>query len=174
MNQLTTTTQSPTQRQDQTKGVFSCLLMLLAFILPAIIFAFGAGKWDVQTGITLAGGVFLLFMVSSVLLAMTINNLSWLFSFLPLVGSMVYTVAPDFIPLPMDDIAALVVGAFFTLVLILKKVAPTYILLAVVITGFYAWFARGQIDGFLDEALLFLVVLVLGFIVSVRYRQQNG
>ena len=42
MNQLSNQIQSPTQNKDQTKGVFSCSLLLLAFILPAIAFAFGA------------------------------------------------------------------------------------------------------------------------------------
>jgi len=52
-----------------------------------------------------------------------------------------------------------------------KKVAPAYVLLAVTVTGIYAWFGQDLIPGFIDELILFLVVLVLGFVVYHRYQR---
>lgn len=157
---------------DRVKGYFSCAFMLLAFILPVIGFAIGWGRWDAQTGIMVGGGIFVLLMGTAVLIAFTIENLSWLFTFLPLLSSFLYTIAPDFVPGPVEDAAVVAVGAFFTLTLLVKKVAPSYLLLAVLVTGLYAWFGREWFPGMVDELALFLVVLLLGFIVHRNYRHR--
>ncbi len=146
--------------------------MVLAFILPILGFAVGWGRWDAQTGIIVGGGIFVLLMGTAVLIAFTIENLSWLFTFLPLLSSFLYTIAPDFVPGPVEDAAVVAVGAFFTLTLLVKKVAPSYLLLAVLVTGLYAWFGREWLPGMVDELALFLVVLLLGFIVHRNYRHR--
>lgn len=161
-----------TAARDRTKGYFSCAFMLLAFILPIVGFAAGWGRWDAQTGLMIGGGVFVLLMGTAVLIAFTIENLSWLFTFLPLLSSFLYTIAPDFVPGPVEDAAVIAVGAFFTLTLLVKKIAPSYVLLAVVVTGLYAWFAREWVPGPVDELVLFLVVLLLGFVTYRHYRQR--
>ncbi|MCP4360923.1 MAG: hypothetical protein GY796_23185 [Chloroflexi bacterium] len=170
MNTITNSS-DPNLKKDQTKGWLSCSFMLLAFVLPVVGFIFGVSQWDTEVGLYLAGGIFILLMITAVIIALTIDNLSWLFTFLPALGGLVYTIAPDFIPLPLDDIAILAAGIFFTVVLIVKKVAPPYVLLAVVITGIYAWFGQDLIPGFIDELILFLVMLVLGFVAYHRYQR---
>ncbi|HRQ37315.1 MAG TPA: hypothetical protein PLD25_05300 [Chloroflexota bacterium] len=158
--------------RDRTRGYFSCALMVLAFVLPVVGFAVGWGRWDAQTGAMIGGGIFVLLMGTAVLIAFTIENLSWLFTFLPLLSSFIYTIAPDFVPGPIEDAVVIAVGAFFTLTLLVKKIAPSYVLLAVVVTGLYAWFGRYWIAGPVDELVLFLIVLLLGFIVHRNYRQR--
>lgn len=157
---------------DRNKGYLSCTFMLLAFILPLVGFAIGWGQWDVQTGAAIGGGIFFLLMFTAVLVAFTIEHLSWLFTFLPLLSSFIYSIAPDFIPGPAEDAVVVAVGAFFTLVLIVKKIAPSYVLLAVVVTGLYAWFGREWVPGPVDELVVFLVVLLLGFVAHRAYRQR--
>jgi len=147
------------------------MFMVLAFILPVVGFAVGWGRWDVQTGAAIGGGIFFLLMFTAVLIAFTIEHLSWLFTFLPLLSSFVYTIAPDFIPGPAEDAVVVAVGAFFTLVLIVKKIAPSYVLLAVLVTGLYAWFGHEWVPGVVDELLVFLVVLLLGFVAHRSYRR---
>ncbi len=161
-----------TAAHDRTKGYFSCAFMLLAFILPFVGFAAGWGRWDAETGLMIGGGLFMLLMGTAVLIAFTIENLSWLFTFLPLLSSFLYTIAPDFVPGPVEDAAVVAVGAFFTLTLLVKKIAPSYVLLAVVVTGLYAWFGRHWIPGLVDELVLFLAVLVLGFVVHRNYHHR--
>ncbi len=163
--------QSSQDQRDQAKGCGSCAFMVLGVILPILVGSYGVAelKWDTETAVTVSGGIFFLCWIVAVGLAMLIENISWLFSFLPALGSLIYTVVPDFIPGPIDDITVVLVGIFFSIVLIVKKVAPAYILLAVVVSGLYAWFARNWIEGLADELVVFLVVLVLAFIVSSRY-----
>lgn len=165
------TEQSPLEQRDQAKGCGSCAFMVLGVILPILVGTYGVAElnWDTETAVTITGGVFFLCWIIAVGLALLIENISWLFSFLPALGSLIYTIVPDFIPGPIDDITIVVVGIFFSVVLVVKKVAPAYILLAVVIAGLYTWFARHWIEGFVDELLVFLAVLVLAFIVSNRY-----
>lgn len=123
---------------------------------------------DVEASATLSGVIFAIFWLGALVTALLIQDISWLYSFLPTVGSVVYAIAPDFIPLPLDDITVLAVGIFFSLVLIVKKIAPPYVLLAVLVTGLYAWFGREWIVGYVDEAIVFGVVLIFGFIFSRR------
>jgi hypothetical protein len=157
---------------DRRKGYLSCTFMLLAFILPIIGFAAGWGRWDAQTGMMIGGGIFVLMMATAVLIAFTIENLSWLFTFLPLLSSFLYTIVPDFVPGPAEDAVVMAVGAFFTATLIVKKIAPSYLLLAVIITGIYAWFGHHWLPGLVDELALFLIVLLLGFIVYRNHRHR--
>ncbi len=157
------------QQRDKAKGCLSCSFMVLGVILPAAGFAYGVKAWrDVEAAATLAGVIFAIFWLGALASALLIQDISWLYSFLPLVGGVVYTIAPDFIPLPLDDITVLAVGIFFSLALIVKKVAPPYVLLAVLVTGLYAWLGREWLAGYVDEAILFGVVLILGFILSRR------
>jgi hypothetical protein len=143
---------------------------VLAFVLPVVGFFAGWGQWDVETGAAIGAGIFVVMMLTAVIIALTIDHISWLFSFLPLLSSLLYTVAPDFVPGLVEDAAVVGVGAFFTLILVLKKVVPVYILLAVLVTGVYAWFGRELLAGFVDELGLFLGVLLLGFVVHRNYR----
>ena len=163
--------QTPADQRDQAKGCGSCAFMVLGVILPILVGAYGVSElnWDTETAVTITGGVFFICWLIAIALAMLIENISWLFSFLPALGSLVYTLVPDFIPGPIDDVTVVIVGIFFSIMLVVKKVAPAYILLAVVITGLYAWFARNWIEGLADELVVFLVVLVLAFIVNSRY-----
>ncbi len=161
------------EARDKQKGYLSCSFMLLAFILPVAGFAYGTAKYDVTTGATIAAGIFILMMLGAIVIALTIEHISWLFTFLPLLSGFLYSIAPDFIPGPVEDLVVLAVGAFFTLVLIVKKVAPSYVLLAVLVTGVYAWFGRELVPGFVDELLLFIVVLLLGFFVYRNYHQAT-
>ena len=163
--------QTDQDQRDQAKGCGSCAFMILGVILPILIGAYGVSElnWDTETAVTITGGVFFVCWLIAIGLAMLIENISWLFSFLPALGSLVYTLVPDFIPGPIDDITVVIVGVFFSIMLVVKKVAPAYILLALVITGLYAWFARNWIEGLADELVVFLVVLVLAFVASSRY-----
>ena len=165
---------TPQDERDQAKGCGSCAFMILGVVLPIVVGAYGIAErgWDTETAVTISGGVFLLCWIIAVGLALLIENISWLFSFLPTLGSLIYTLVPDFMPGPLDDITVLAVGIFFSVVLVVKKVAPAYVLLAVVLTGLYAWFARPWIEGFVDEAVVFLIVLILGFIASQKYRRS--
>lgn len=158
--------------RDRQKGYLSCGFMLLAFILPLLGFALGTGYWDVQTGATIGGTIFVLMMLTAVAIAFTIEHISWLFTFLPLLSSFIYSIAPDFIPGPAEDAVVLAVGAFFTFLLVLKKIAPVYVLLAVAVTGVYAWYGRDLYTGLIDELVLFLAVLVLGFVTHQNYRRR--
>ncbi len=166
---------SPQDERDQAKGCGSCAFMVLGVVLPVAVGAYGVAQlgWDGETAVTISVGIFFLCWIVAIGLALLIENISWLFSFLPTLGSFVYTLVPDFIPGPIDDITVLAVGIFFSVVLIVKKIAPSYVLLAVVVTGLYAWFSRDGIAGYVDEGIVFLVVLVLGFIVRVNYRQSS-
>lgn len=161
------------EARDRRKGYLSCSFMLLAFILPAIGFFLGWDRYDFETGATIGGVIFGLLMLTAVAIALTIEHLSWLFTFLPLLSSTLYTILPDFVPGPAEDAVVVAVGAFFTLLLLLRKIAPGYLLLAVLVTGIYAWFGRELFPGFIDEAVLFLVVLLLGLAASRRYQQQR-
>ena len=157
------------QQSDKAKGCLSCSFMALGVILPAAGFAYGVKAWrDAEAAGTLAGIIFAIFWLGALASALLIQDISWLYSFLPLVGGIVYAIAPDFIPLPLDDITVLAVGIFFSVVLIVKKVAPPYVLLAVLVTGLYTWFGREWITGYVDEAIVFGVVLIFGFILSRR------
>lgn len=160
------------EARDRKKGYLSCSFMALAFILPVLGFILGWGRWDVETGAAIGVGIFGLMMLTAVVIALTIEHISWLFSFLPLLSSLVYAVVPDFVPGPVEDIMVVGVGAFFTLTLVAKKIAPPYVLLALLLTGVYAWFGRDLYPGLADELLLFLVVLLLGFVVHRNYRRR--
>jgi len=161
------------ETRDKQKGYLSCSFMVLAFILPLVGFAYGTSQYDVTTGATIAAGVFVLLMLGAIVIALTIEHISWLFTFLPLLSSFIYSIAPDFVPGPVEDLIVLAVGAFFTLVLIVKKVAPSYVLLAVLVAGVYAWFGREWFPGFVDELMLFAFVLLLGFFVDRNTRQET-
>lgn len=160
------------EAKDKQKGYLSCGFMVLAFVLPVIGFAVGTSRWDLATGATIGVGIFVLLMLAAIVIALTIEHISWLFTFLPLLSSFIYTIAPDFVPGLVEDAIVVAVGAFFTLLLIVKKVAPTYVLLAVLVTGTYAWFGRELMPGLVDELILFLVVLLLGFLVYRNYRKE--
>lgn len=161
-----------TQQSDKAKGCLSCSFMVLGLILPAVGFAYGMKIWqDVEASATLAGIIFAIFWLGALVTALLIEDISWLYSFLPTVGAVVYAIAPDFIPLPLDDITVLAVGIFFSVVLVVKKVAPPYVLLAVLVTGIYAWFGQKWIPGYVDEVVLFALVFIFGFALS---RRQSG
>jgi len=160
------------QNKDKAKGYLSCSFMVLAFILPVAGFFLGVGRLGFETAVAVAGGLFILLMLTAVVIALTIEHLSWLFTFLPLLSSFIYTIAPDFVPGPVEDAIVVAIGAFFTIVLIIRKIAPSYILLALLVTGVYAWFGRDFMAGFADEVVLFLVMLLLGFVAHRNYQQR--
>lgn len=158
---------------DQRKGYISCSFMILAFVLPVLGFFLGWGKWDVETGATIGVTIFAVLMLLAVLVAFTIKHISWLFTFLPTLSGLLYSIAPDFIPGPFEDVMVLGVGLFFTATLIAKKVAPPYLLVAMVGTGIYAWFGQELVPGLADELILFLILLASGFAIYQYYTSQR-
>jgi hypothetical protein len=157
---------------DQAKGCLSCLFLVLGFSLPVAGFAMGQQQWDAQTGVTIAGVVFIFFMLMAVITAFSIQKPPWFITFLPVLSGIIYAIAPDFIPLPLDDILVTGIGGFFSFILALKRIAPPFVLLSLLLAGVYAWLAAGIISGPVDEAVFFTIVLLLLLAITRKRRQM--
>jgi hypothetical protein len=144
----------------------------LGFILPGVGFVMGQQRWDTQTGLTIAAVIFILFMLLAVFTTFSIEEVPWFITILPVFSAIIYAIAPDFIPLPLDDILVTGVGGFFSFILALKKIAPPFVLVSLLLTGIYAWVAAGFFSGPVDEAIFFVIVLLVFLLIGRRRKRR--
>jgi hypothetical protein len=96
-----------------TDGRRSCLGFVFlgaSFLLALIALFWGWIGWDFRTGAILSGGFFAFFSAVAVYMFVTIRDYAWL----PAVFGGLYTILPDLIAGPVDDIGVLAFGALLS------------------------------------------------------------
>ena len=96
-----------------TDGRRSCLGFIFlgaSFVLALIALFWGWIGWDFRTGALLSGGFFVFFLAIAAYMFITIRDYAWL----PAVFGGLYTVLPDLIAGPVDDIGVLAFGALLS------------------------------------------------------------
>jgi len=125
---------------DKFKLVLAGLLLVLSLVLPMLGLLFGWWYWDAFSGILLMVGTFLILIIFSGFLLLSIKDISWFSVFLPYIFGTVYGFLPDSIVFSLDDAVALTAGAIFTHALTIRKQpgTPRWIILPLLAAGGYA------------------------------------
>lgn len=149
---------------DKNKTCLSFFSLASMFVLPVISLAVGWIGWDFKVGAIAALATFAVFFLISGGVLSTVTNLSWIAVSLPFIAGAIYSVLPDFIPLPFDDAIVLASGSLMTFSLWLKKQpdAPKWIIFPLLLASVYT-LVGSVIPGPVDE----LLVMGIGSGVSI-------
>lgn len=160
------------ENRDRVQTCLSLFLFGAAFVLPLVALSIGWLGWDFRTG-AIAGLITfaIMFIISGGLLAM-VKMPSWLAVFLPMLLGLIYTILPDFIPMPFDDAAIFTSGALLSFVLWLRKQpdTPRWIILPMLVSSLYA-LVGGMLPGPIDE--MFIGIIGLGAAYYYGYLLPN-
>ncbi len=96
-------------------GVFS---LFAAIVFSVLTFLGGWIGWEFRVGLTLGLGSLLFFLALALYMFITIQDYSWLTVTIPAVLAGAYTIMPDVILGPADDLAALILGAVLSAALV--------------------------------------------------------
>ena len=156
---------------DKFKLVLAGLLLVSSLVLPMLGLLYGWWQWDAVSGILLMVGTFLILIIISGFLLLSIKNITWFSVFLPYIFGTVYGFLPDSIVFSFDDAVALTAGAIFTQALTFRKQpgTPRWIILPLLAAGVYA-FIGGYIPGTIDE----LFVDVIGLLIAWLGTRQGS
>lgn len=150
---------------DRIKITLAVLLFVSALILPLIGFGVGLANWDLETGIYIMLGTFLLVFILGGIMLFQVRDLNWLTVSLPYLFGIGYTLSPDLIPLGGDDAAFTAVGSVMAYLLALRKDSrtPKWVIIPLLLAAAYALIG-GPIPGGIDELIVnLLAVSVAGY-----------
>ena len=160
---------------DRFKIFFAMMLLVAALVLPLVGLGIGWYNWDVQSGIYVMVGTFLvLFNLAGVIL-FRVRDLNWLGVSLPYLFGMGYVLSPDLIPLGGDDAAVTAMGSVMAYLLALHKDprTPKWIIIPLLVGAAYVFFG-GPIPGGLDELIVNLLAIgIAGYGVNRATRDDD-
>jgi len=107
-------------------------------------------------------GTFVIFFGMGGVLLLSVNDLSWITVSLPFLFSTLYSLIPDFIPVSIDDAAAMTAGAIFSAILAIRKNpgTPRWIILPMLGAAGYTLLG-GVLPGPVDELLVDILALLV-------------
>jgi hypothetical protein len=157
------------------RGLF---LFALAFFLPPVALAIGWIGWDFQRGLVASGITFGAFALLGSVCFMMIKDPSKLFIPVPFVFGCLYSIIPDFVPIPIDDAAAVAAGGLLSLMLGLKAfgVLPVKSLVALAAAAAYTLIGD-LIPGPVDELLVYGItggIAAKGLVEAARIKELSG
>jgi len=141
---------------DRARAWMSLVFLVLALLLPLLGLVLGWWRADLKTGSLLALTIFAVnFLVSALMLVSIQHPQRWMVV-LPFLLGVLYNVLPDFLPGGLDDAAVMLLCAFLTYVLALRRQPnmPRTPLIPLVIAGLYP-LVGGFIPLPFDELLVF-------------------
>lgn len=156
--------------KDQSKTCLSLFFNAAMFILPGVALAIGWIGWDFKIGLISSFVTFSVFFLSSGLVLTTVKDLSWILVGMPFGFGVIYTLLPDFIPLPFDNALVLSAGSLMTFTLWLKKQpeTPKWIIFPLLLASVYT-LVGPFIPGPVDE----LIVTGIGSGVAIYGARQK-
>jgi len=128
----------------------------MGILFPVVGLILGWSIKGFKTGLLIAGVLFGVFFLFSLLFLAQVRNPSKFVVALPFLMGALYNILPDALPLGLDDAAAGVLGGLLTFLLWLRRQpnTPRWIVIPLVLAGLYA-LVGGFIPGPLDELLVF-------------------
>lgn len=147
--------------KDYHKSCLSCSLLLASAVLPFAALGIGwAITQDWQTSGYIMLATFGVLILAAFILMMTIANPSPLLASLPFALGLVYTLIPNPIPIPVDAVAASLIGAVFSYVLWLKRwpAMPRWLAWPMLLCCAFN-IIGGVIPGPLDEIIAYFLIL---------------
>jgi hypothetical protein len=160
---------------DRIKIFIAVVLFIAALILPLIGLVVGWYNWDVETGIYIMAGTFLVLFILGGIVLFRVRDLSWLTVSLPFLFGMGYTLSPDPIPLGGDDAAVTAVGSVMAYLLALRKDprTPKWIIVPLLLAAGYALIG-GPIPGGIDELIVnILAISIAGYGVNRATKEDE-
>lgn len=106
---------------DKKKTILAIFFMGCTFILPLLAAYIGWQAKDWQTGLWAALVVFFIFLLLTIVTLTRLKIPDWFTVVMPVVFSLFYFIAPDFIPGPVDDAGAMLFSSIMSLRLWLKR-----------------------------------------------------
>ncbi len=145
---------------DQSKSCFSVLSYISMFVLPIVGFLVGWIGWNIRIGLLTASILFAVFFLLGGFFLGIVGNLSWVSVSLPLVGAIIYSILPNFLPSQIDDSVVMAAGAILTFTLWLRKQpeTPKWIIFPLLMASLYT-LVGSFIPGPVDELI---VTVILG------------
>jgi len=160
---------------DRVKVFLALILFVAALILPLVGLGVGLYHWDVEIGIYIMVGTFLVLFILGGAILFRVRNLNWLTVSLPYLFGIGYTLSPDLLPFGGDDAAVTVLGSVMAYFLALRKDprTPKWIIIPLLIGAIYVFFG-GPIPGGLDELVVnFLAIAVAGYGVNRATKEEE-
>jgi hypothetical protein len=160
---------------DRLKIFFALIFFIGALILPIVGLGVGWYNWDVETGIYIMAGTFLVLFVLGGIILFRVKDLNWLAVSLPYLFGVGYALSPDLIPLGGDDATVTAMGSIMAYFLALRKDprTPKWIIVPLLIGAVYMFFG-GPIPGGLDELTVnILAIAVVGYGVNRATKEDE-
>jgi len=159
---------------DKFKLVLAGLLLVSSLVLPLLGLFYGWWHWDATSGILLMVGTFLILIIISGFLLLSMKDITWFSVFVPYIFGTVYGFLPDSIIFSLDDAAAVTAGAIFTHALTLRKQPETqrWIILPLLTAGVYAFFG-GYVPGPIDEFFVDVIGLLIAWLGTRQGSKRN-
>jgi hypothetical protein len=153
---------------DKVKTILALLFFSLGVTLPLIgVMTTIASALDwIQTeewiGLAITIGTFVVFFGIGGLFLLWVEDLSWTTASLPFLFSTLYSFLPDFIPISIDDAAAMTAGAIFSAFLTIRKNpnTPRWIIVPLMGAAVYTLLG-GILPGPVDELLVDILALLV-------------
>jgi hypothetical protein len=153
----------------------SCISFVFALIISPFSFMIGWTVWSLEIGFVAALGTFAGFILLGGVALAFVKDMSWLTVSMPLIGAIVYLIAPDFLPfLPFDDAAAMLAGSLGSFALAIRKdpSLPRWLFIPLVASSIYVLFGA-IIPGPIDE-LLFLLISTGGSGLIAHHNKRSS
>lgn len=162
---------------DKIKTFLALICFALGVTLPLIgiatmlASAFGWIQTEEWVGLAITIGTFIIFFGMGGLLLLWVKDLSWITVSLPFLFSSLYSFLPDFIPVSLDDAAAMTAGAIFSAFLAIRKnpETPRWVILPLLGAAVYTLLG-GILPGPVDE----LLVDILALLVAAHGARPKG
>ena len=160
---------------DKSKTCLSFFSLAAMFFLPLIALAMGWIGWNFKVGAIAALATFAVFFLVSGGVLTTVTNLSWIAVSLPFIAGVIYSVLPEFIPLPIDDTIVLASGSLMTFTLWLRKQpdTPKWIIFPLLLSSVYT--LVGQfIPGPVDELIVYGIGPAVSYYGARNYQLHRS
>jgi hypothetical protein len=143
------------------------------FVLPVVGFLIGWTGWDIRTGIIIASALFAVFFLLGGFFLAIVGDLSWFSVSLPLIGAIIYSILPNFLPSPIDDAVVMAAGAMLTFVLWLRKQpeTPKWVIFPLLMASLYT-LVGGLIPGPVDELFVTAISWGTSIFGAIKSSQQ--
>ena len=163
---------------DRNKTWLSLVFFFSALLFPLAGLLAGWLAIDFKTGLLIGGITFGFYFMIVGLFLTSVKIPSWFAVWLPYLVSIFYTVMPDFVPGPLDDAAAVLIGSILSFFLWIKKQpdTPKWIAIPLISTTAFiilGGFIPGPFDEFIITAILAGTAIIGGYFGSRRNRTIN-
>jgi len=156
---------------DAKKTRLSTFFFVSMFIFSCVGLAIGWIGWDFRTGAMVSIVMFAVFFLLFGIALVAIEDLSWFHVSLPMLGGLIYTVMPDFLPGPIDDAIVMSSTAILSFALWVRKQpeTPKWIIFPLLTAGLYT-LVGGLIPGPVDELLVTAIASGVSIYGTRQYR----